>query len=64
MRAISAAESANDTAFSTYPGSGPHSATKIPARGGVNIQARFSDAWSSEFACGRSSSVTRFGMPA
>ena len=64
MRMIRAAETTKVTAFATYDTSGDVTLSRTPPRSGPSIQVRFSTDWKSAFACGRSSSSTRFGIPA
>ncbi len=58
------AERTNVAAFAQYAISGPDAARSAPARIGPSVQAMCSTVVRSEVACSRSSSETRFGMPA
>ncbi len=64
IRATSAAERRNVTAFVQYATSTPFVARSSPAKAGPRVHATFSTVVSSDVACSRSSSVTRFGSPA
>ena len=64
IRATSAAERRNVTAFVQYATSTPSMARSSPAKAGPSVHATFSTVVSSDVACSRSSSVTRFGSPA
>jgi hypothetical protein len=64
IRTMSAIETTNEAALIRYAAEGPAAAVRIPPRSGPMAQLAFSTVWSSAFACGSSSSGTRFGTPA
>ncbi len=64
IRETSAAERRNVTAFAQYATSTPFEASNRPAIAGPIVHATFSTVVSSDVACSRSSSSTRFGRPA
>ena len=64
MRETRSAETRNVAAFTQYAVLGPHAASSKPAEAGPTVQAMCSTVASSEVACSRSSSETKFGSAA